>query len=45
MSVLELEDVTKAYRTGDVLVEALRGVSFGVDEGEYVAIMGELGAL
>ena len=44
MSVLELEDVTKAYQTGEVLVEALRGVSFGVSEGEFVAIMGESGS-
>ena len=44
MSVLELEDVTKAYQTGEVLVEALRGVSFGVGEGEFVAIMGESGS-
>ena len=44
MSVLELEDVTKTYRTGAVLVDALRGVSFAVCEGEYVAIMGESGS-
>ena len=44
MSVLELEDVTKAYQTGEVLVEALRGVSFDVGEGEFVAIMGESGS-
>jgi len=44
MSVLELAEVTKSYQTGEVLVEALRGVSFGVDEGEFVAIMGESGS-
>jgi putative ABC transport system ATP-binding protein len=44
ISVLELEDVTKAYRTGEVLVEALRGVSFAVGEGEFVAVMGESGS-
>jgi putative ABC transport system ATP-binding protein len=42
--VLELTDVTKLYRTGDLIVEALRGVSFAVDPGEYVAIMGESGS-
>jgi putative ABC transport system ATP-binding protein len=42
--VLQLEDVTKLYRTGEVVVEALRGVSFAVGEGEYVAIMGESGS-
>jgi putative ABC transport system ATP-binding protein len=42
--LLEVEDVTKAYRTGEALVEALRGVSFVVRAGEYVAIMGESGS-
>jgi len=44
MSVLELDDVTKTYRTGEVLVDALRGVSFAVDDGEFVAVMGESGS-
>jgi putative ABC transport system ATP-binding protein len=42
--LLEVEDVTKAYRTGEVQVGALRGVSFEVRTGEYVAIMGESGS-
>ena len=42
--VLQLEDVTKLYRTGEVVVEALRSVSFAVAQGEYVAIMGESGS-
>jgi putative ABC transport system ATP-binding protein len=43
-SVLELADVTKSYHRGEVLVEALRGVSFVVHEGEFVAIMGPSGS-
>jgi putative ABC transport system ATP-binding protein len=43
-SVLELEDVTKAYRVGDVVVEALRGITFAVGTGEYVAVTGESGS-
>ncbi len=43
-SVLELAGVTKAYRTGDVLVQALGGVTFAVGAGELVAIMGESGS-
>ncbi len=42
--LLELAGVTKVYRSGDVLVEALRGVSFRVCLGEYISIMGESGS-
>jgi putative ABC transport system ATP-binding protein len=43
-TVLELTDVKKSYRSGDLLVDALRGVSFIVREGEFVAIMGPSGS-
>ena len=36
-SIIQLADVTKVHRSGDVLVEALRGVSFVVEEGESKA--------
>jgi putative ABC transport system ATP-binding protein len=42
--LIEISDVTKTYRMGDVDVNALNGVSFNVEEGELVAIMGASGS-
>lgn len=46
MSILEVSGVKKVYTTrfGGNKVEALKNVSFSVEEGEYVAIMGESGS-
>ena len=42
--MIQLEDVVKTYRMGNIQVQALRGVSFAVAEGEFVAIMGASGS-
>ncbi len=42
--VIDLQDVTKTYRLGEISVHALRGVSATVQRGEYVAIMGSSGS-
>ncbi|MDF1539021.1 MAG: ABC transporter ATP-binding protein [Candidatus Thorarchaeota archaeon] len=42
--ILELEKITKRYVMGEVPVDALRGISFGVEQGELVSILGPSGS-
>ena len=46
MSLLEVEGLKKTYKTrfGGNTVQALKNVNFSVEDGEYVAIMGESGS-
>ena len=44
MNVIEVKNITKHYLIGTQTVEALRGISFGVEQGEFIAIMGPSGS-
>jgi putative ABC transport system ATP-binding protein len=43
-SVIHLENIHKIYRTGEVEVHAVRGISLDIQGGEFVAIMGSSGS-
>lgn len=42
--LIELRDIEKAYQLGKNEVQALRGVNFAFEKGEFVAVVGESGA-
>ncbi len=44
MSFIEMKDVVKKFHAGDEEYEALKSVSFGVERGEFVAVMGPSGS-
>ena len=44
MALIEIKDVIKTYTTGEDSFNALNGVSFSIEKGEFVAIMGTSGS-
>lgn len=43
-SIIELHDIKKEYRTGDIITHVLHGVSVTVKKGEFIAITGPSGS-
>src|SRR5262249_32599586 len=41
--MIEVENITKTYGSGDTAFQALKGVTFTIKDGEFVAIMGPSG--
>jgi putative ABC transport system ATP-binding protein len=44
MNIIRVEGVTKHYSLGTQTVEALRGITFEIQKGEFIAIMGPSGS-
>src|SRR5947209_15284481 len=44
LPVIDVRDIVRTYHVGDVDIHALRGVSFTIERGEFVAIIGASGS-
>ncbi len=42
--IIQIQEVTKEYKTGEILTTVLRGVPLEIKQGEFVAIMGQSGS-
>jgi len=43
-SIVSMKNVQKVFSVGEILVHALRGVSFSIEQGEFISILGPSGS-
>lgn len=43
-AIIKLENIVKAYKTGDVTTEVLKGITLNISEGDFIAITGRSGS-
>lgn len=44
MALLELEGIARSYKTGQIKVDALKGIDISIEEGDFISIMGPSGS-
>lgn len=44
MSLVEFKNVYKRYKMGEIIINAVDGISFKIEEGEFVIVVGASGA-
>ena len=44
MPVIELTNISRSYKNGQVLIEALKDIDLSIDEGDFISIMGPSGS-
>ena len=44
MSYIQADNLVKTFGKGEAEISAIRGISFGIESGEFVSVMGESGA-
>lgn len=44
MALLELKNITRSYKNGQIRVDALKGIDLNIEEGDFISIMGPSGS-
>ncbi|HQE06224.1 MAG: ABC transporter ATP-binding protein [Tepidanaerobacteraceae bacterium] len=44
MPIIKLENISRSYKNGQVVIEALKNINLSIEEGEFISIMGPSGS-